>query len=547
MEATDHHGTSAMNRIIYVLFISLMTGLCLGAQDSNRQQEEESFDYFSRWLNEDVVYIISDEEREVFEQLTTPDEKEQFIEQFWHRRDPDPRTASNEFKDEHYRRIAYANEKYSVGMPGWKSDRGRIYIIHGPPDQVESRPTGGRYMRPSWEGGGVTQAYPYEVWRYRHIEGLGQQIELEFVDRTMSGVYELALRPEEKDALLEMGTAGPTWAEIMGEATKADRPYFNFGNQSSHYIRQQDSLFERYARFARIEQPAPIQYKDLQAMINVDVSYDDLPFRTRKDPFRLSDSQVLVPITVEIEDKDLTFEIENGQQTAEVVVYGAITSIRNRLMTEFEEELVTAYPVGENPHTGGGRALYQKAVVLDAGMRYRLDIVARDLNSGNTGVERSVIVAPSYAEGALSVSPLILSNYIDVLPDPPDEPSMFVLGDIRVYPSLTNSFHLDQPLKVYYQVYNPAIDQSSGTPALSVIYRLIRDGATVVETREPVSDSVHFFSQQRLVLVDSLPIEGLTAGAYRLEVEIEDQISGKNTVARAELTLEPPISEVASQ
>ncbi|HLV00354.1 MAG TPA: GWxTD domain-containing protein [Acidobacteriota bacterium] len=516
-----------------------------GAQVTQRQ--EESYDYFDKWLNEDVVYIISDEERDVFEKLTAPEEKEQFIEQFWYRRDPDPRTPANEFKEEHYRRIAYANEKYSVGMPGWKSDRGRIYIIHGPPDQIESRPTGGRYMRPSWEGGGVTQAYPYEVWRYRRIEGLGQEIELEFVDRTMSGVYELALHPEEKDALLEMGTAGPTWAEIMGEQTKADRPYFNFGNQTSRYIRQQDSLFERYARFANIEKPAPIRYTDLQEIVNVDVSYDDLPFRTRKDTFRLSESQVLVPITVEIEDKDLSFTVENGQQTAEVAVYGAITSIRNRLVMEFEEELITSYPLNENPHTGGGRALYQKIVVLESGMRYRLDIVVKDLSSGKTGMERSVIVAPSFADNSLSLSPLILSNYIDVLPNPPLEPSMFILGDVRVYPSLSNRFRLDQSLKAYFQVYNLAIDQSSGAPDFTITYRLIRDGSTVVEMSEHTGESVQFYSDRRMVVVENLPIEGLAAGQYRLEVEVQDRISGDDIVEQADIILEPPVKELASQ
>ncbi len=115
---------------------------------------------YRKWLNEDVAYIITDEERAAFKRLQTDEEREQFIEQFWLRRDPTPDTVENEFKEEHYRRIAYANEHYASGIPGWKTDRGRIYITYGPPDEIESHPSGGTYERPPEEGGGETSTYP---------------------------------------------------------------------------------------------------------------------------------------------------------------------------------------------------------------------------------------------------------------------------------------------------------------------------------------------------------------------------------------------------
>ena len=98
---------------------------------------------YRKWLNEDVAYIITDEERSAFKRLQTDEEREQFIEQFWLRRDPTPDTFENEFREEHYRRIAYANEHYASGIPGWETDRGRIYITFGPPDEIESHPSGG--------------------------------------------------------------------------------------------------------------------------------------------------------------------------------------------------------------------------------------------------------------------------------------------------------------------------------------------------------------------------------------------------------------------
>src|ERR1039458_1963848 len=111
---------------------------------------------YRKWLDEDVRWIITDEEQKAFKMLSNDEERDQFIEAFWQRRDPTPDTEENEFKEEHYRRIAYANEHYAAGIPGWKTDRGRMYIVFGPADQIDSHPSGGAYERPMEEGGGET-------------------------------------------------------------------------------------------------------------------------------------------------------------------------------------------------------------------------------------------------------------------------------------------------------------------------------------------------------------------------------------------------------
>src|SRR5213594_2480274 len=178
---------------------------------------------YKKWLNEDVLYIITDEEKQAWKRLATDDERESFIEQFWIRRDPTPDSVENEFKEEHYRRIAYANERYASGIPGWKSDRGRIYITFGPPDENESHPSGGSYERPAEEGGGTTSTFPFEQWRYRYIENIGSDIIIEFVDPTMSGEYRMTMDPSEKDALLYVPNAGLTMMEQLGLSDKTDR------------------------------------------------------------------------------------------------------------------------------------------------------------------------------------------------------------------------------------------------------------------------------------------------------------------------------------
>src|SRR5271157_2044044 len=122
----------------------------LSKAEKRRQKaiQKEMETPYKKWIDEEVPYIITREERGAFKQLTTDDEREQFIENFWERRNPNPGSPENEFKEEYYRRIAYANEHYASGIPGWKSDRGRIYIMYGPADEIDDHPSGGNYERP---------------------------------------------------------------------------------------------------------------------------------------------------------------------------------------------------------------------------------------------------------------------------------------------------------------------------------------------------------------------------------------------------------------
>src|SRR5688572_2957073 len=188
-----------------------------------RKHKPELKEAYKKWRNTDVAYIITKEEKRAFNALKTDEERENFIENFWRRRDPNPDTEENEYREEYYERIAYANENFASGIPGWKTDRGKIYIAWGKPDGIESHPSGGSYQRPSYEGGGSTTTYPFEVWWYRHLDGVGDGLEIEFVDPTGSGEYRLARDAHEKDALRNVPGAGLTTAEQLGMSTKADR------------------------------------------------------------------------------------------------------------------------------------------------------------------------------------------------------------------------------------------------------------------------------------------------------------------------------------
>lgn len=526
--------------LAFVLSVVAATGSLSGApperqEDSRALKQEESENYYGKWLNEDVVYIITPEERGVFEKLSTPEEKERFIEQFWLRRDPDLRTPDNEFKEEHYRRIAYANEHFQAGVAGWKTDRGRIYIIHGPPVEIDSHKMGQSYVRPTEEGGGLTATYPFEIWRYRHIDGIGDDVEIEFVDPDGTNTFKLATTPWEKDALLMIPGEGRTRGEELGLVGRKDHPYFKpymVNDYPGMRPRAQDDPFIRYERLTRLQQAMPIKYKDLKELVQVDISYDTLPFETRSDFFRLEPQKVLASLSFDVKNQELSFKPENGMEVARVAVYGIVTSISNSVVSEFDDDLVVSYPPEQLEAGRKGRSVYQKTLLLDSKLRYRLDLVVKDLNSEKVGHRRVGLIPPRTAGDELATSSLILADRLDQVKDLPEADEMFLIGDVKVRPNLRKTFSPKDPFWIYLQVYNAGLDQASLKPSVTVTYRLSRKGRKLQEFIDRSGETTQFFSAERVVLVNQMALDGLENGRYELEVEIEDGLSGQRVRAK---------------
>src|SRR6185437_10635031 len=376
-------------------------------QKSLKDLYKELNSQYKKWLNEDVVYIISPEERRSFLQLQTNEEREQFIEAFWQRRNPDPDSPENTFKEEHYRRIAYANEHYASGIPGWKTDRGKIYIMWGPPDEVDSHPTGGQWDRPMDQGGGSTTTYPYEDWRYRYLEGMGENVELEFVDPTSTGEYHLTMDPSEKDALLRVPGAGLTLAESMGMASKNSRFNNTDGTNMAEGqlggLSEKDNEFTRLENYANIMKPPPVKFKDLEAVVTNRLVRDQVKFDYRYDFVRITSDTVLVPITVQIPVRQLSFQEKGGVDSATMDLFARVTSLSGRIVQTFEDTLRADFPSGQLQKSLSTSRIYQKAVPLSPGL-YRLDIVIKDVNSGNVGVVNTRLPVPRFQDDQLSAS-----------------------------------------------------------------------------------------------------------------------------------------------
>src|SRR5271154_6873278 len=387
---------------------------------------------YKTWLNEDVVYIISPEERSTFLQLATNEEREQFIEAFWLRRSTNPDLPDNDFKEEHYRRIAYANEHFASGIPGWKTDRGRIYIIWGKPDEIESHPTGGTYDRPMDEGGGSTSTYPWERWRYRYLEGIQENVELEFVDPSSSGEYHLTMDPSEKDALLHVPGAGLSLLESMGMASKADRFTRSDGTNLPTTLGGQPASMNEFTRlelYAKVQKPPEVKYKDLEALVTTRMVRDQLHFSWRTDFLKVTSDTVLVPVTVQIPNLQLTFKDKDGVHSAEINIFARVTTLTGRVVQTFEDSVTRDYPNSLYQQSMKQSSIYQKALPLRPGL-YRLDIVIKDVNSGNVGAVNTRLAVPRYDEDKLASSSLILADQIVPVSSKNIGLGQFVLGDL---------------------------------------------------------------------------------------------------------------------
>ncbi|HKG16026.1 MAG TPA: GWxTD domain-containing protein, partial [Pyrinomonadaceae bacterium] len=306
--------------------------------ERERNVKKERSNMFKKWIAEDVAYIITDDEKKAWKKLATDEEREQFIEQFWRRRDPDPDTEVNEYLEEHYERVAYSNQHFTSGIPGWKSDRGRIYIMYGPPNEKETHPSGGSYERPSYEGGGSTTTYPFETWFYRYLPGIGSGIEIEFVDPTGTGEYRIARSPDEKDALLNIPGAGLTLNEQLGLSNKSDR-IANRGafGYTGPGAREQDSPFSRLILYTDLQRPPQVNDVLEKSLLGtVSTGSEDtaaLNVATKVDFYRASDDRVMTAITIQTDNNDLTFKDVGGVQRARLNIYGRVTNLSGRRIT----------------------------------------------------------------------------------------------------------------------------------------------------------------------------------------------------------------------
>lgn len=501
---------------------------------------------YRTWLNEDVVYIITPEERSAFLQLETNEEREQFIEQFWLRRSGNPDLPDNDFKEEHYRRIAYANEHFASGIPGWKTDRGRIYIIWGKPDEIESHPTGGTYDRPMEEGGGSTTTYPWETWRYRYLEGIQENVILEFVDPSSSGEYHLTMDPSEKDALTHVPGAGLSMLESMGMASKADRFTRSDGTTLPTAMGGQPASMNEFTRlelYAKVQRPPEVKYKDLEAIVTSRMVRDQLRFNYRTDFLKVTSDTVLVPVTIQVPNNQLQFKSKEGVHSAELNIFGRVSTLTGRVVTTFEDPVMKDYPDSLFQMSVKQQSIYQKAVPLRPGL-YRLDLVVKDVQSGNVGAVNTRLAVPRYDEEKLQASSLILADQIEHVPAKQVGIGQFVLGSSKVRPRLDADFTTTDKLGIYLQVYNLKPDEKTHKSSAAFVYTVKKGDQQVMQFKETSEDMKQTGDQ--VTIERLLPLATLAPGKYTLEVSATDKLAQATISRSADFSIRHPVEQKAA-
>ncbi|HYE74263.1 MAG TPA: GWxTD domain-containing protein, partial [Blastocatellia bacterium] len=415
---------------------------------------------------------------------------------------------------------------------------GRMYIMFGPPDQKESHPSGGTYDRPIYQGGGTTSTYPFEIWWYRYIEGIGSDVEIEFVDPTGSGEYRIARHPDEKDALLYVPNAGLTLSEQLGLSTKADRigNWYNSNPTNQFYgQRAKDQPFERLATLAAIQRPPRVKFNDLAGLAAESelpkVSVDVLSVGMQVSFLRVTENAVITSFTVQLDNADMVYKPVGPIQEAKANIYARITNVSGRRAGIFED-VVTSNYLPEQLDSGlKAKSVYQKDLVLPPG-NYKIDLVVRDVNSGRTDVKRVGFKVPRFPEGELETSSLVLASKLESL-NGKIATGPFVRGDKKVIPNATGNFKQDQTMGVYMQVYNVAVDQATLKPSVDIEYVITHKDKEIARFKEDSKLSLSTLSSQQITLSRLIPLKQLAPGDYDLTVKITDNVAGK-TVSRKE-------------
>jgi hypothetical protein len=422
--------------------------------------------------------------------------------------------------------------------------------MFGPPDQIDSHPSGGTYERPMEEGGGTTSTYPFETWRYRYLEAIQQQeVEIEFVDTCMCNDYHMTMDRSEKDALLNVPGAGLTMYEQMGLASKTDR--FSGGSGLERLgtgplgATNQSKEFDRLELYAKLNRPPAVKFKDLEEVVSHNVRYNLMPFEWRADFVKVTSDTVLVPITISMKNRDITFVTKEGVSRGTVNIFGRVSTMTGKIAQTFEDTVQVDQPAELLPKLVDNSALYWKALPLKPGM-YKVDLVIKDVNGDRMGTVSQGIRVPEYAEDKLAASSLIVADQMEKVPTKSVGTGNFVIGATKVRPRLEEAVGKPAVFKrangakanFWMQVYGLSVDEQTKKPSANIEYDIKKLGAdkAVVHMSETTAQLGNVGEQ--ITLEKSLPLASLEPGIYQITIKVNDNVSKQEISPTAKFAVE---------
>jgi GWxTD domain-containing protein len=496
----------------------LALSLCLSPESGALQKRFENLteeEAAELWLEEIAEYIITKSERNVFEGLTTSEERVQFIESFWRRRDPTPETPENEYQTEHYRRLAYANRFLGSGRPGFRTDMGRMYILLGPPDIIDSDPMG-RQMH----------QYPTEVWIYRrpaHPQ-LPPNLEIAFVDKYLTGEYELTFN------LLKDADATRQLEALIDEpyhdaATLSEMRAWNFGRTGTvHYGEGTLHEIERINELALVSQIPERQLQPLATEVTSRFSFGGgaLEGERRVEFYRAGDRLVTVPVTLRVPYKDFTFLEKPDQVESRIDIFGRILGPNGEVVDEFDRQETLTVPRDQIERLSKEFLLYQLIFHSPPG-EYQLELLVRDNASNTVRTAAEALRVPDFSQQSLFLSSVVLADQIVKLETPPPagKKEPFRFGEFEAVPNFTRAFSSKGALNVYFEAYNLALDDK-GKNFLKLSYRFERDGARY---REVPATYLYPTDQRQRSIMSAIPLKDFTPGDYALVITLSDEVA----------------------
>ncbi len=516
----------------------------LSEREKRRQEDrlrKELETPYRRWLDEDVGYIITDEERAAFKRLSTDEERENFIEQFWLRRDPTPDTAENEFKEEHYRRIAYANERYASGIPAGRPTAAGSTSPSARPTRSNPILRAARISGPSKRAAASTSTYPFEKWRYRWMEGVGTDIQIEFVDPTMTGEYRMTMDPSEKDALLYVPNAGLTMMEQMGLANKADRFTRTDGTRLGVGNEPTSVADATVREAAAVRQSAEAAGHQVQGSGGGCQLEDHLQRPAHAGAGGLHADDELLRLhqhhACSSTARICSSRPRTGCSGPLSIIYARITSMARRVVNTFEDVVSVDVPAELLQEAVKGSSIYGKAVPLAPGM-YRLNVVAKDVVGGNMNNYEVALHVPRFDDETLASSTLILADVLEPVPTRSIGAGQFVIGTSKVRPRVSEAFARAEKMGVYCQFYNFAPDQKTQKPNGTIEYEVTKDGTNekVIEFAEDVL-AIDGASANQVTVEKLLPLQSLAPGRYTLKMTALDRSRDQKVATSASFTV----------
>jgi hypothetical protein len=415
----------------------------------------------------------------------------------------------------------------------------------GPPDSIESHSAGSTYNRPMTEGGGTTTVYGFDDWNYHYMEGIGQNITIEFVDPTGTGEYHITMDPGEKDAMSHVPGGGPSLLESMGMSTQAQR--FTQANGSTAPLGsaqvngggglESQNEFTRLEQFAKVQAPPPVKFKDLEEVVSSRILRNQISFDYRFDFMRITGDTILVPVTVQIQNKQMTFRDHDGVQSASLNLFGRISSMTGRVIQTFEDVIQRDFPDSLLEPSLKGFSIYQKAIPLRPGL-YKLDLVIKDVNSGNVGVVNTRLAVSPIPDDKLEASSLILADQMEPVSSKDVGVGQFVLGSTKVRPKLDAEFHADQALDIYLQFYNLKVDDKTHKNSVSLDFKITQNGQVIsheVKTGEQLQQN-----GEQITVQQTIAPKTLAPGKYKIEIQATDQVANQTVTRTADFSVTPP-------